>query len=135
MVEVRVFGKGGKEGICLLPYPLLQRISAYIRNNTNKFHNGRDSNLFEYSGRYFQMHLRKAGIDSGLTRKDANGIYISNTIVHPHRLRHSFAGNLLKKGVDIRYIKDALRHSSISSTEIYTQLSKEDLKEKLKSVQ
>lgn len=54
-----------------------------------------------------------------------------NSCINPHRLRHSYAGNLLKKGVDIRYIKDAMRHSSISSTQIYTQLDKEELKEKL----
>ena len=52
------------------------------------------------------------------------------TVVHPHRLRHSLGGNLIKKGMDIRLIKDILRHKSIRSTEIYTQLDKETLKEK-----
>ncbi|KKL03871.1 hypothetical protein LCGC14_2621810, partial [marine sediment metagenome] len=51
-----------------------------------------------------------------------------------HKLRHSYGHNLLLKGVDIRYIKEALRHSSIQSTQIYTQLDKEELKDKLNSV-
>jgi site-specific recombinase XerD len=80
------------------------------------------------------LKLREAGIKSGLTKKDNNGEYIKNTIIHPHRLRHSYAYNLLKQNIDIRYIKDALRHANISSTQIYTQLSKEDLKAKLQGI-
>lgn len=132
MGEVRVYGKGGKEGICLLPNWLIRRIGAYIKGNSFKY--GLESHLFKFSGRNFEIKLRNAGIKAGLSRMGENGEYIKETIVHPHRLRHSYAYNLLKKGVDIRYIKEALRHSSISSTQIYTSLSKEDLKEKLKGI-
>lgn len=133
MGEVRVFGKGGKEGICILPNWLIVRLGAYIKANSKKY--STDSRLFSISGRTFEGKLRDAGIKAGLSRKDDKGEYLHNTIVYPHRLRHSYAGNLLKKGVDIRYIKEALRHTSISSTQIYTQLSKEDLKEKLEGLQ
>lgn len=132
MGEVRVYGKGGKEGICLLPNHLIRRIAHYIKNNS--FKEGSESQLFKRGNRYFQQRLRQAGIIAGLTKKDNDGVYIANTIVHPHRLRHSYAHNLLKKGVDIRYIKEALRHTSISSTQIYTQINKDELKEKLSSV-
>lgn len=132
MAEVIVYGKGGKEGICLLPSWIMPKIKEYIKANADNFKP--DSLLFNRCSSYFEKALLNAGIKSGLTRRDNEGNLIESTRTNPHRLRHSYAGNLLKKGVDIRYIKEALRHSSINSTQIYTQLSKEDLKEKLEGI-
>lgn len=134
MGEVRVLGKGNKEGICLIPNWLVRRIAHYVKSPNYK--GSLDDYIFKYdkSGRFFEQKLKTAGIKCGLTRKDGAGGWIKSTITHPHRLRHSFGYNLVKKGVDIRYVKEALRHSNLSSTQIYTQLSKDDLKEKLQEV-
>jgi site-specific recombinase XerD len=51
--------------------------------------------------------------------------------ISSHTLRHNFAYNMLKKGCDIRYIQDFLGHKSITTTEVYTKVDKEDLKEVL----
>ena len=58
-----------------------------------------------------------------------NGEYIQSTIIHPHKLRHQLGHDLMREGKHIRVIQEALRHSNISSTQIYTQISKDELKE------
>ena len=129
--ECRVLGKGDKEGIAIIPPFLMERIAKHIRSRTSKF-KGINSSLFNRSGRLWQMKLLQAGIDAGITPLDTEGRPIASETVHPHRLRHSYASYLLKvKKMDIRYIQEALRHSSIQSTQIYTNIDKEDLKKEL----
>jgi integrase/recombinase XerD len=65
--------------------------------------------------------VKAAAISAGL-KKD----------VHCHTLRHSYATHLLENGMDIRVIQEMLGHSSISTTELYTHISSEQLK-KVKS--
>jgi len=132
MGEVKVFGKGDKEGIALLPAVLMKRISQFIRSNPDQY-KGIDSRLFSIGASSFQKYLHAAGLKSKITQIKEDGSILEETRVHPHKLRHSYAHNLLIKGVDIRYIKEALRHSSIQSTQIYTRLSTKELKEKLES--
>ena len=140
--ECKVFGKGDKEGVALVPSFVMKRIANYILDGkfpsvespiflTSK-QAGKEVNL-KTQGRYWEKDLREAGIAAGLTQMGLDGKPIKETVVHPHRLRHSYATHLLKdRGMDIRAIQEILRHSSISSTQIYTHVDKKDLKEKLR---
>lgn len=139
MGECKVYGKGNKEGVCVLPSHLMKRISGFIRSNNFesiedylfiKISENSDQTKLENKGRLWQIKLKLAGVNSGITKVNPDGSIVEGTKVNPHKLRHSYATHLLKdRKVDTRYIQEALRHSSIQSTQIYTKVDKEDLKE------
>ncbi len=72
----------------------------------------------DYVSKTFKQACRAAGIDKS---------------IHFHSLRHSFASNLVQKGVNLYTIKELLGHSSISTTEIYAHLNMDALKEAIRT--
>lgn len=139
MGEVKVYGKGSKERVAFVPVDLMKRIGVYIRTTkfkslTERIFKATYKDKLENSARDWQKKLLVAGIKSGLTKLDDTGKPIKDTVVHPHKLRHSFAFHCKNDlNMDIRDIQILLGHSSIQSTEIYAGVDKEKLKEKLSS--
>jgi integrase/recombinase XerD len=122
---VRVFGKGSKERIVPIGGSALYWIDEYLekeRGLLTKPYSG--STLFlNFRGRGFsRMGIWK------MTRQYAAQGGVKKEI-SPHTFRHSFATHLLEGGADIRTVQEMLGHSNIVTTEIYTHVDREYLKE------
>jgi len=126
---IRVIGKGSKERLVPIGSSALKYISIYkneIRNHL-KIQSGFEDFLF----------LNRRG--KSLSRvmifmiiKDLIKVAGINKNISPHTFRHSFATHLIEGGADLRAVQEMLGHESITTTEIYTHLDKEYLKQIVK---
>lgn len=127
---IRVYGKGSKERIVPIGNAALDYIRQYIVDvrlhlrNSNK----QTDELFLNSrgGKLSRMGIWK------IIDKYTNMTNIEKK-VHPHTFRHSFATHLLEGGADLRAVQEMLGHSDISTTQIYTHIDNQYLKEIHKS--
>jgi len=109
-------GKGGKDRIFILSKKLVSELGNFTKNmNGNNFlFAGRNGKMSE---RNVQKIVILAASRAGIEKQ-----------VHPHTLRHSFATHLLESGENIRKIQELLGHSDLSTTQIYTHISTDELK-------
>ncbi len=130
---VKVYGKGRKERIVPIGTVAAGLADEYIKNARPKLE------AREKQGRqYRELFLNKFGkpiSDRGF--RDNFRKYIRRvshkTGITPHSLRHSFATHMLDAGADIRVVQELLGHVSLSTTQIYTHVSKERLNEVYRS--
>jgi integrase/recombinase XerD len=123
--RVRVLGKGSKERDVPLGSYARDAIAAYLTRVRPEIATARSrSALF--------LNLR----GGRLTRQGCTGILERHaaaarlrTRVSPHTLRHSFATHLLEGGADIRVVQELLGHASVATTQVYTLVSKDHLRE------
>ncbi len=115
---IRVRGKGDKDRIVLFDEKTKDLITNYIENeNPDSEYLFINKNGRKLTPRYVQLMIKRYAKEAGIEKK-----------VTPHVLRHSFATHLLKNGVDIRVIQQLLGHSSLSTTQIYTNVDMDTIK-------
>jgi integrase/recombinase XerD len=120
---VKCFGKGSKERIVPINRVTLEAIKEYLEKARPKFPQKDKEALFldkngeRISRQGLWMMLKKYVKMTGVKAKTS-----------PHTLRHSFATHLLEKGADLRSVQEMLGHADISTTQIYTSVSRERLK-------
>ena len=124
---VRIMGKGAKERLVPISERALHEIGNYMPwRNTLKIKKGEEDYVFlNRRG----AHLTRVMILIMLKRQ-AEEAGLQKTI-SPHTLRHSFATALLEGGADLRVIQALLGHESIGTTEIYTHLSMQTLRQEV----
>lgn len=115
-------GKGGKDRAFFLSEKLSGEITKYIQTLD-------ENEVYLFPGKKGHLTARNVQKIISNTAKLAK----INKKVTAHKLRHSFATHNLDAGVDIRIIQELLGHSDLSTTQIYTHVSKEQLK-KVKNV-
>lgn len=122
---VRVFGKGGKERLVPIGRKAAGAVGMYLRELRPRLEKGKgEGRLFLNSrGRPLQRMtawtiLKKIVERSGVTKP-----------VTPHTLRHSFATHLLEGGADLRAVQEMLGHADISTTQLYTHVDREHLRQ------
>lgn len=122
---VRCFGKGSKERIV----PIGEYSSKYLSIYINEYRDSMKKSY--YTEKIFLNNHGKEMTRQGffkIIKKIAKDKDINKNIT-PHMLRHSFATHLLNNGADLRTIQEMLGHSSISTTQIYTNVTNDILKE------
>ena len=118
--SVRCMGKGSKERIVPVHRIALDSIDRYVRRGRATFRQQESKALFlNRRGN----RLTRQGF-WGIVKKYAKLIGLENSMT-PHTLRHSFATHLLEGGAPIRHVQELLGHASISTTQIYTHLTVE----------
>ena len=120
---VRLEGKGSKQRIVPLGSLLIDNLIDYM--------NIRDSNVNLESNRLFlSKSFKKLDRTAVFRLIKSTGVKLGlSNDLHPHILRHSAATHMLEGGCDLRTVQEFLGHSSVSTTQIYTKVTKEFLEE------
>ena len=122
---VRTLGKGSKERLVPIGDTAMEAIKDYLSEGRPYFTKGKVSPYLFLSLRCnplsrqgFWKIIKKYGLKAGIKKK-----------ISPHCIRHSFATHLIGAGADLRSVQVMLGHEDISTTQIYTHISREHLKD------
>jgi integrase/recombinase XerD len=122
---VRVFGKGSKERLVPIGRSAIGAVATYVRELRPRLEKGGGKGILFLNARgepltrmgawkILRRYVERAGIQKA---------------VSPHTLRHSFATHLLEGGADLRAVQEMLGHADISTTQIYTHVDREYLRQ------
>jgi len=122
---IRCLGKGSKERLIPFGSMASRYVSLYLQRGRSRLIKDRLTPALFVNRRGFRLTrqgfwkiIKKYALQAGITKE-----------IHPHTLRHCFATHLLENGADLRSVQELLGHADISTTQIYTHLTKTKLRE------
>ena len=122
---LQIIGKGDKERWVPINPTALEMMLTYIHTVRSHITPKRGENKYVFLNR-LGTHLSRNYVFMFLKQAVANAQI--NKRISPHTLRHSFATELVENGADLRAVQEMLGHASISTTEIYTHISRDTLR-------
>ncbi|MCU7493949.1 MAG: site-specific tyrosine recombinase XerD [Ignavibacteria bacterium] len=123
---IRVFGKGSKERLVPIGSSAIEWINVYLmRSRPLLEKKGKSQNVLFLNNR--GSKLSRMGVWKIVDRYTREAGVLKE--VHPHTFRHSFATHLLEGGADLRAVQEMLGHADISTTQIYTHIDREYIKQ------
>lgn len=123
---VRIIGKGGKERLVPLGEAAIDSIVHYMKTARAELMQGHGLTNAVFVTRRGSAMTRQAFWY--LIKRYAKTVGIEESVMSPHTLRHAFASHLLNHGADLRVVQMLLGHSDISTTQIYTHITDQRLK-------
>ncbi|WP_429956839.1 tyrosine recombinase XerC [Enterococcus sp. AZ196] len=126
-----IHGKGNKDRYVPLGSYAADAILEFIRDGRKRLmdHFGKDHDYLFINHR--GEKITSAGIEYVLNQIIKKSSLASD--IHPHMLRHTFATHLLNNGADLRTVQELLGHANLSTTQIYTHVTKESLQKNYRS--
>jgi len=121
---LRCFGKGSKERIVPIGKEAVKNIQKYLKERDLVLKKNRTASSALFLSQKAQRITRQQ-----VYKTISNLGKILNKHVTPHTMRHSFATHMLENGADLRVVQELLGHSDVSTTQLYTHLSKKRLKD------
>lgn len=122
---ILIFGKGSKERVVSFGEMALDALNIYINNGRKEYLGDKTSDYLIVGKNEENLTTRRIEqIIDNLIKKTSIKMNIT-----PHMFRHTFATHLLDQGCDLLAVQELLGHESLSSTEIYTHVSNEHLRE------
>lgn len=121
---VSAFGKGGKRRLVPIGMPAVERLQAYLSQVRGRW--AQEGVRQVFVGRRGRPLTRQACWKRVREHAVAAGITKS---ISPHKLRHSFATHLLQGGADLRAVQSMLGHADIATTQVYTHVAKDHLRD------
>ncbi|MBU0764639.1 MAG: site-specific tyrosine recombinase XerD [Bacteroidetes bacterium] len=125
---IRILGKGNKERLVPISGKAIKEISTYLNGYRNKLDVKKDSENIVFLNRRGRKLTRVMVFT--IIKDLAKEIGLKKKI-SPHTFRHSFATHLIDGGADLRAVQEMLGHESITTTEIYTHLDREYLRDSI----